>query len=178
MDYMQELRQRLSGLPKEKILDYVELQFKNLWTLQNNWMVRVEEKYGHEVSTQFDGICLGRYAEVAAWRLKKFLEIGDDVSPLEALIKQFGWTVPEPGSEGELIRVSETRVIQRNTKCTMQLARRKSGLPELPCKPALIVYSEKRVKAISPKLKVVRVCAPPDPHPDDFWCEVEIEEEA
>ena len=46
MDLMRELKRRVSELPKEKVLDYVEMLCKNFWTLQDNWMVNVEKKYG------------------------------------------------------------------------------------------------------------------------------------
>lgn len=172
MDSFQVLREQLNKLPKEKILDYLETVYKNFWTLQNNWMVQTEKKYGHEVATDFDTLCFGRQLEVAAYRLKSFLKLGNDIP---ALIKVFEWgLIEEPGTERDLIQVDNKKMIYRVTKCAMQLARKERGAPELPCKPAHMGCIDKMAKAVNPKFEVLRSMAPPDKHPEDVWCEAEI----
>ena len=128
MDMMQNLRQKLSELPKERLLDYIEMQFKNLWTLQNNYIVRLEERFGHDVAVEFDSMCLGRMYEVAYYRLKKFFGLGDDIN---ALMTCRGYTIPEPGTEGECFQIGDKKMGWRITKCAMQLARKERGAPEL-----------------------------------------------
>jgi len=172
MDFVEETRRKLSELPKERLLDYIEMQFKNLWTLQNNWMVRVDEKFGADVAIELDGMCYGRMSEVGAYRAKKFFNLGDDI---ESMLTCLQYLPPEPGSEGEWFRTGDNKAVWRCTKCAMQLARRERGAPELPCKQALIDVMDKTFKAVNPKAKVIRSMAPPDPHPEDLWCEVEFE---
>jgi hypothetical protein len=53
----------------------------------------------------------------------------------------------------------------------MQLRRKEEGLPELPCRPALASTAAIVAKVINPAIKVISVMAPPDPHPEDLWCE-------
>ena len=172
MDMIQNLRQKLSELPKERLLDYMEMQCKNLWTLQNNYMVNLEERYGHELATEFDSMCFGRMAEVAYYRLKRFFDLGDDIESLRTCKQYF---VAEPGTEGEVFRKGDNRIVTRITKCNMQLERKKRGAPELPCKPALFGVMDRAVKAINPKFEIIRHMAPPDPHPENLWCELEVE---
>lgn len=172
MDFMQNLRQKLSELPQERLLDYVEIQLNNLWTLQNNYMFRIEEKYGHEVATEFDTMCYGRMSEVAVKRLIKFLNLGDDIESMMVLLE---YLPPEPGSQGESIQTGKNKLLCKCTTCEMQMARVKRGAPELACKPALVGVMDKTFKAINPKAKIIHAMAPPDPHPDDLWCEFEIE---
>lgn len=172
MDFMKNLREKLDKMPKEQLLDYIEMQFKNLWTLQNNYMARIEEKFGEEVACEFDIMCYGRMSEVAIKRIKKFLNLGDDMESM-ALCLQY--MAPEPGSEGEWIQTGDKKAVWRCTKCAMQLARKKRGAPELGCKPAMIGVMGKTFKAVNPKAKVIRALCPPDPHPEDLWCEIEFE---
>lgn len=172
MDIMQNLRQNLSELPKEKLLDYIEMQFKNLWTLQNNYIVSLEEKFGHDVAIEFDSMCYGRLSEVTIHRLRKLFNLGDDI---EAALAFLTYVVPEPGTEGEWFQIGDRKIVWRVTRCGMQLARKERGAPELPCKPALLGVMERRFKAINPRFRIVRTMAPPDPHPDDLWCEIEVE---
>ena len=172
MDIMQNLRQKLSELPKERLIDYIEMQFENLWTLQNNYMVNLEQRYGHELATEFDNMCYGRMSEVAVYRLRKFFNLGDDV---KAAIDYLEYLAPEPGSEGQFLQVGDKKVVFKVTKCGMQLARKKRGAPELACKPALIGVMDRTFKAINPKFKIVHAMGPPDPHPEDLWCKLEVE---
>lgn len=172
MDFTQNLRRKLNGLPKEKVLDFVDLLLKDIWTLQNNYMYTLEERFGHDTAVEFDSLCLGRMSEAHAYRLKKLLSLGDDIPALLTLLEYYP---VEPGLEGQCLQVSDTKVIYRVTRCAMQLARRARGAPELPCKGALKPVMEKAFKVINSKFSVVRDMAPPDPHPDDLWCELEIE---
>ena len=173
MDFIQNLRQELSEWPKEQLLDYIEMQFKNLWTLQNNYMVRLEERFGDKVATEFDTMCYGRMSEVAIYRIKKFLNLeGDDIETLLTCLK---YLAPEPGSEGDTFQVGDKKLVFKTTKCAMQLARRARGAPELHCKPALIGVMGRTFKAVNPKFNIIRAMGPPDPHPEDLWCELEVE---
>ena len=172
MDLMKNLRDRIGELPKERILDFVEMLIANHWTLQNNWMVNIEKRYGHDVATEFDGLCYGRTMEVAVYRLKKLFNLGDDIS---ALLRCIEFALVEPGTEGDFFQVGDRKIRSVVTKCEMQMSRRQSGLPELPCKPAMLTCIERFAKAVNPKLKLVNCFAPPDEHPDDLWCGFEIE---
>ena len=172
MDFVQNLRGKLAELPQEKLLDFIELQFKNLWTLQNNYMAKLDNDFGHEVALEFDNACFGRMSEVGARRIQKFLGLGDDIKSILTCLE---YSVPEPGSEGEWTQVGDNKAYFKVTKCGMQHARLNRGAEELPCKDALIGVMDRTFKAINPKSKITRSMAPPDKHPDDLWCELEFE---
>ena len=69
--------------------------------------------------------------------------------------------------------VSDKRVLWRVTKCPMQLLRLGRGEPELACKAGGWTINEKIGRAINPKIGCNCIVCPPDPHPEDIWCEFE-----
>ena len=119
---------------------------------------------------EFDHIAFGRAAEVQVYRLKKFFNLGDDMS---ALMKIFDFSEFCSNIEYEYLEVSDERLIWRVTKCPMQIDRINAGMPELACKLSAIYINERIAKAINPKMKSICVYCPPDPHSDDRWCEFE-----
>ena len=88
-------RNLLKELMKEASIEdwcnYIEMDNKNFWTLQNNWMYNVEQKYSQEAALQFDGLCYGRAIEVAAYRLKRLFTFGND--DLDTLLRNIYYFV-------------------------------------------------------------------------------------
>ena len=72
------LKHLMKGASIEDWCNYIEMDNKNFWTLQNNWMYNVEQKYSQEAALQLDGLCYGRAIEVAAYRLKRLFTFGND----------------------------------------------------------------------------------------------------
>jgi hypothetical protein len=164
----------MKGAPLEKWIEYAEMANKNFWTLQNNWMMNVEKKYGQEAALEFDSLCYGRAIEVAAYRIKRFFSLaGED--DMAVLAKVYQLTPAGSYVDIEFPEITSTRLVRRVRRCPMQLTRRKEGLPEILCKPPLIEACQRIARVISPEIRVTDVICPPDPHPEDLWCEVVFE---
>lgn len=164
-------RKQYLRLSKERLADYIEMVHKNFWNLQGYYILELERRYGKNVAMEFDDIAFGRAAEVQVYRLKKFFNLGDDMS---ALMKIFDFSEFCSNIEYEFREVSDKRLIWRVTECPMQLARLKARLPEIACKLSAVPINEKIAKAINPKMKSICVMCPPDPHSEDRWCEFEF----
>jgi hypothetical protein len=119
----------LQKLTKAKIIDYCDVMASNWWNLQNNWMLNISKDYGSETAAKYDALVFGRNAEVQAWRLKKLFNLGDGI---DDLIKAIGLSTLLANVDYDISEVSATHCRIRVTSCSMQLARRKVGLPELP----------------------------------------------
>ena len=155
-------------MPKERLIDYIELVDKNFWTLQNNWIINMEARYGDEVALEFDDLAFGRCCEIQVYRLKKFFGLGDDIP---ALMKIFDFSQFCSTLDTEFHDITDKQVMWRVTRCPIQLARIERGESEIPCKVSAIPINEKIAKAINPKMKCTCIICPPDPHPADRWCE-------
>jgi hypothetical protein len=170
-------RNLLKHLMKEASIEdwcnYIEMDNKNFWTLQNNWMYNVEQKYSQEAALQFDGLCYGRAIEVAAYRLKKMFTFGND--DLDTLAKIYQLTPAGSYIDIEFIRESENVLLRRVRDCPMQAVRLGKGMEPIECKPALTIAAANIAKVVNPEIKITKVLCPPDPHPDDLWCDVVYE---
>jgi hypothetical protein len=149
---------------------YVEMGNKNFWTLQNHWMMNVEEKYGQPAAVQFDGLCYGRAIEVAAYRLLKFFEFGDD--DLDTLAKVYQLSPAGSYIDIDFQRVDKNTLLRRVTNCPIQNARLGKGQEAIACKDPLTVAAGNIARVVNPNIEITSVLCPPDPVPDGLWCDV------
>ena len=170
------LMKMMKDASTEKWCQYIEMANKNFWTLQNNWMFRVETMYGQEAALELDGLCYGRAIEVAAYRMKRFFEFGDD--DLDTLAKVYQMTPAGSYCDIEFIRESKDKLIRRVRECPMQLVRLEQGLDPIECKSALEIAAANIAKVVNPAIKVTEVLCPPDPMPEGLWCDVVYEKTA
>ncbi|MBI2218435.1 MAG: hypothetical protein HYU51_14170 [Candidatus Rokubacteria bacterium] len=162
----------LSALSREQLLDLIDIQQKNWWNLQNNWMAYMDREYGQEAAVRGDCHCFPANARVQVFRLKKLLGLGDDVESLrKAMVLSTIWA----NGEYEMWTVGETKLRVRVTACHQQVKRLEEGMGELGCKPAGLAISEVAARVVNPACQVRCIVCPPDAHPRDMWCEWEFE---
>lgn len=166
--YRDELAKLIKELGKDQIIDYCEMMVKNWWNLQNNWMLNISKDYGSEIAAKYDAAVFGRQAEVQAYRLKKMFNLSDD---MPSFIKAMCLSTLFANVDYEITEITDKHCRLSVTSCSMQLNRRKVGLPELPCKIAGIEANGRFARAMNPKFKMVCALCPPDKHTDDLWCE-------
>jgi len=165
-------RDELMKLSKERLVDFIDMANKNYWTLQNNYIGNLSRRFGSDVATEFDQLCFGRSCEVQAYRLKKFFNLGND---LKSLVKFYIFSQAASYADYEFPEISDRRFVRQVPSCPMQLDRKKAGLPVLPCKAALSASCNRVAKVFNPQIKVSITVCPPDPHPENLWCEVLFE---
>jgi len=167
------LKSLMKDASADKWCRYVEMANKNFWTLQNNWMFRVETMYGQEAALELDGLCYGRAIEVAAYRMKRFFDFGDD--DLDTLAKIYQLTPAGSYCDIEFIREGSDTLIRRVRECPMQITRLEKGMDPIECKSALEIAAANIAKVVNPAIKVTKVLCPPDPMPEGLWCDVVYE---
>lgn len=158
----------------ERWVEYAKITNENFFDLDKKWMDNIEERYGDEVALEFDRLCYVPTMGLIASKLKEFFGFAgeDDLSILAKVYQLSPFALAGVNYEFEL---TSNRLTRRVRKCPMQLSRRERGKAEEPCKPSLIEATATIAKAINPRIKVTHIICPPDPHPEDFWCEVTFE---
>ncbi len=169
---MKSRREELGALSSERLIDFIEMCAKNFWTLQNNWMANTERRFGVEVAAEMDALCYGRASEVMVHRAKKFFKLGGTMFDLAKILNT---SISAMYVDFEFPELSEKRMVRRVRACPMQMTRLQQGLPELPCKEPAIRTYQRIANAHNSRIRVVSVTAPPDPHPEDRWCDVVLE---
>ncbi len=161
----------LSKCSKEQLLEFIDMQQRNWWNLQNNWMAYMDREYGQEAAVKGDSHCFPANAKVQMYRLKKMLGLGDDLRSLrDAMVLSTIWA----NGDYEVREIDRQHFRIKVTNCYQQVRRLEEGLAELACKPAGIAICEAAVEVINPAAAVRCLVCPPDDHPADVWCEWEF----
>lgn len=163
--------QKLSALNREQLLDYIAMLQKNWWNLQNNYILHINNTFGEEAAVKADGHCFTANAKVQMYRLRKMFDLKDDLDSLmEAMILSTIWA----NADYDIWKVDEYAFRIKVTNCYQQVRRVEDGIGELACKPAGLAICEGAAAVINPNTVVECVVCPPDPHPQDVWCEWEL----
>ncbi|UCG69544.1 MAG: hypothetical protein JSV09_00530 [Thermoplasmata archaeon] len=165
-------RDELMDMPKERLLDLLFLQMRNMWTVDGLYYLSIEERFGTEVATEIDKNIWAVMGKIEARRLKDSLGIKDDGIP--SLIKALRFTSWSLDLEDKEIVVEENKAILRNTDCRVQKTRIQKGLGEFPCKNVRWGYLKNFVKEFNENMVVDCKVCPPDEHPNKKWCEWEF----
>jgi hypothetical protein len=168
------LKQELMELPKETLAEMVNLWVKTYWTLQNYWMVYTEQLFGFENAAKMDEMVWTKLAPAQAHRVKKLLNLGDDIQSLAALLK---FTAPQwvgAGFEWEFTHVSERRLAMTIRACPMGTYRKGLNLELLPCKSLSPPLYIGLAQIINAKIETTCIHAHPDPPKENTMCQWEF----
>ena len=58
----------------------------------------------------------------------------------------------------------------RMNECRVQMARKRKGLEDYPCKSGGMVEYTTFARAIDSRIKTECISCPPDPHPEEYFC--------
>ncbi len=170
----EELRLELLELPKEKLVDLIDMWVRNYWTNQNYWIVFTERDFGEENAARLDGEIWERTARAQAYRLKRILELGDDIQSLATILKFSAAQWVNAGFRWEFLCVEEKRLAFRVNECPMGKYRKELNLPLFPCKigsPPLYIAM---AHAVNEGFVVNCLHAHPDPPKENVMCEWEF----
>ncbi len=168
------LKQELLSLPKETLVELVNVWVKNYWTNQNYWMVLVEKVVGFDEVARIDGEVWENTAKAQAHRLKKALGLGDDIDALAAVLKFSAAQWAPAGFDWEFVDITENSIFMRVRKCPMGTYRGEQGLPLIPCKFGALPLYVALAKAVNENFQVTCTHAHPDPPEENVMCEWEF----
>ncbi|RLI24370.1 MAG: hypothetical protein DRO52_05630 [Candidatus Hecatellales archaeon] len=154
----------------EEMRKYLEFLLWHYRLVDALWFLKVEERFGTSEAVRMNEEIWSKIGEIAARDLKKYFNIGRGLKEFERAFRLYPWNIiisPE-------IVVEEDRMMFKVPHCPPQEARVKHGLGEFPCKTMHVKELTNFARVIDPNLKVICKYAPPDPHPENIWCEWEI----
>jgi hypothetical protein len=168
-----EDRQTLASMPREKFLDYLFLQVRNLWRVDGLYFLGIEKKFGTEAATEIDAGVWEAMAVIEARSLQKMFHVEEnpDVPKIIGLLRKSSWALDQPF---KTVEVSGKRAVLWVNRCRTQETRLNKGLGEFPCKKVRFGYLKNFAKTLNPKVGVNCLACPPDEHPRDSWCKWEF----
>lgn len=162
---------KFSEMADKEVREYLYFLLRQYRLTDAFWFLAVEDTFGTDAAIKLNEDVWARLGSLAAKDIEKRFPLKHEgvARVLEAL-SYFPWTMIveheiEESTDGVKIRVSH---------CLPQEARLKIGRDEFPCKTRHLVEWTNFATEIDQKAEVRCLMAPPDPHPEDLWCEWEI----
>jgi hypothetical protein len=165
-------KELLLDLTKERLVDLLFLQLRNMWSVDGLYFIGIEDRFGLDGANDIDRYVWEVMGKIEARRLKETMGItGSDIPSMMKALRISSWALDL--EEKEII-VEEERAILRNPNCRVQKIRLKKDLGEFPCKFVRWNYLKNFASEFNDDIEVNCNICPPDEHPEDLWCEWEF----
>ena len=159
----------IKDLSKDELLELNTIYAKNWLAHDGSWFLAIEEKYGMDAAIEMDRESWRRFTVVEAKRLIAFLNLGEN-SGIMGLKKALAFRLYASLNVDEIITEDENTLIYRVKTCRVQVARRKKGLPDFPCKSVGIVEYGLFAKTIDEQIETEVISCHPDVTDEDYNC--------
>jgi hypothetical protein len=161
--------QRLKQMEKQELHKLLEAVSINWLANDGVWFQTVERHYGMDTAKRCNDTCWTRFSPYEAIRIKKLLNLSEQPG-LAGLKEAIGFRLYARINKQSLEDLDNQNVIFRMNECRVQVARKRKGLPDYPCKSAGLVEYPGFASAIDARIQTECVGCPPDAHPEDWWC--------
>ncbi len=163
----------LRTLSKDELVRIVVDDAKNWLAHDGLWFQAVEAAHGMEAAIAADKAAWERFTVVEATRIMDRLGLKPG-GGIPALVECLRHRLYSRLNVQEVTDVTEHRAVLVMRECRVQVARKRKGLPDFPCKPVGLVEYAEFARAIDPRIRTRCIACPPDPRPEHTWCEWEF----
>ena len=162
---------KYSEMGDSEVREYLDFLLRQYRLTDAYWFLGVEDTFGTEAAVKLNEDIWGRMGGLAAKEIKERFPLEEEgvARVLEAL-SYFPWTV----IVGYDMEVTADVATIRVPYCPPQAARLRMGKGEFPCKTMHMGEFNNFVREIDERVEVHCLMAPPDPHPEDLYCEWEL----
>jgi hypothetical protein len=149
-------------LTREELVQLLEVYARNWLAHDGSWFLAIEEQLGIDAAIEFDEHAWRRFSPAEARRIMQVFDIREG-GGLEALAKALRYRLYASVNKQELHWDSDDTLRYEMIECRVQLARRRKGLADFPCKSVGIIEYTEFARTIDPRIKVQCLSCPPDP---------------
>lgn len=164
---MQEYR-NIEELPREKLLELVNMYAKDWLAHDGVWFQSIEQKHGMDEAMEHDVNAWARFSPIEAKRIKQLLELPEQAG-VDGLARALRFRFYASLNTDEIIIKGNT-LTYRVTSCRVQSARERKGMPYHPCKSVGIVEYGNFAKVIDDRFTTEVISCYPDVTDDTCKC--------
>lgn len=159
----------LKSMDRDALLRLLDSSCLNWLANDGVWFQAVEKRFGMDGAKRCNDTCWSRFSPYEALRIKDLL--GLPASPgLKGLKTALGFRMYARINRQSIQDVDENSFIFRMEECRVQVARKRRGLPDYPCKSAGIIEYPFFASAVDSRIVTECVGCPPDEHPEEWYC--------
>jgi hypothetical protein len=159
----------MAELPEEKLDELLEGSAVNWLANDGVWFQAVEFEYGMKDAKHCNDSAWGEFSPLEAWSIKRMLGMSESPG-LEGLKKALQFRLYAFINKQSFTEETANSFVFRMNECRVQLARKRKGLDDYPCKSGGMVEYTTFAEAIDPRIKAECICCPPDDHPEEYFC--------
>ena len=163
MDF--EIFEKMSA---HQLREYIRFLLWHYRVVDAFWYINVTEQFNEKVADQINEKVWGKVTSMAAKDLVRRFKIKDN--GLEGFVKAleyFPWCI----LVGYEIKQYQDKVLLSVPSCPSQTARIQRGMGEYACKAMHQAEFRAFAKEIDERIETECLFAPPDPHPQDMFCQ-------
>ncbi|MBN2358244.1 MAG: hypothetical protein JXR83_02245 [Deltaproteobacteria bacterium] len=159
----------IEDLDVNGLRDLLGVYAKNWLAHDGCWFQGIERELGLVAAQRYNNAAWERFTVIEAQRILQFLgrQPGEGI---DALAEALGFRIYASVNRQRIVERDQRHLVFHMNECRVQVARRRKGLADYPCKSAGIIEYSGFASAIDPRLRTRCIGCPPDPHPDDWWC--------
>ena len=169
----QDVTVMFDEMPKETLLKLIDVYAKAWQAMDGAYFLAIEKKYGMDAAIEMDKEAWKLFSPIEARRIMREFNIQEN-GGLKSLERALYYRVYAVLNKQSTKWENNSRLIFTMNECRVQLARKRKGLPDFPCKEVGCIEYEEFAKAIDPRIKTKCLFCPPDDHPEDAYCSWEF----
>ena len=150
----------IESLPREKLIELIQMYAKDWLAHDGCWFLSIEKKRGIDEAMEHDANAWKQFTQIEARRIKELLGL-PEYAGVEGLAQAFKFRFQASLNDPEVI-VEGNTVTYRARKYRTQDARERKGLDYFPCAPVGIVEYGYFAKTIDPRFEAETISCAPD----------------
>jgi len=159
----------LLDMPRKELLELMDAVAVNWLANDGAWFQAVEFSHGMNDAKRCNDTCWGHFSPFEAWSIKQFLNLPENAG-LDGLKQALNFRIYARINEQSFVDEGPDRFVFQMNACRVQIARKRKGLDDYPCKSAGLVEYTYFARSIDPRIETECIGCPPDAHPSEWFC--------
>ena len=159
----------LMEMEEQKLDAFTEAVAVNWLANDGVWFQAVEFDKGMFDAKRCNDSCWAQFSPFEAWSVKRMLDLPERPG-LEGLKLALQYRLYATINKQSFDEETDNGFVFRMNECRVQMARKRKGLADYPCKSGGLIEYASFAETIDSRIRTECIACPPDPHPEDYFC--------
>ena len=159
----------LLDMPKEKQIELLDSMALNWLANDGIWFQAVEFADGMNDAKRCNDSCWAQFSPFEARSIKKLLGL-ESFPGLEGLKAALNFRLYGRINSQSFSEETPNSFVFQMNECRVQVARKRKGLDDYPCKSVGLVEYPYFARAVDSRIRTECIGCPPDDHPEGWYC--------